>query len=147
MKLFRDETGITEIPKGPADKYYTDFLDFNRKLFRDHVENYTKALHDYDPDFEITSNWAFSSTMPEPVTIDLDYLSGDVTPQEGVNRAAFESRMPGHAGKTMGSDAMELLLERKFRYAQEYQISPPVRAGNSTDHFHGGRRTGLLQTK
>ena len=99
MKLFRDETGITEIPKGPADKYYTDFLDFNRKLFRDHVENYTKALHDYDPDFEITSNWAFSSMMPEPVTIDLDYLSGDVTPQGGVNRAAFESRCLAMQGK------------------------------------------------
>ena len=37
--------------------------------------------------------------MPEKVTIDVDYLSGDVTPQNGVYRSAFEARCLAPQGK------------------------------------------------
>jgi hypothetical protein len=32
------------------------------------------------PDFLICSNWAFTHHMPEPVSVALDFLSGDYSP-------------------------------------------------------------------
>ena len=96
---FREASGITEIPKSPEDRYYPEFLEYNRGLFRNHMKKYTDAIHQYNPEFQITSNWAYSSIMPEKVTIDVDYLSGDVTPLNGVYRSAFEARCLAPQGK------------------------------------------------
>ena len=99
LRKFKEETGITEIPRSPADKYYPEFLDYTRGLFRKHMTKYIDAIHEYNPEFQITSNWAYSSIMPEKVTIGVDYLSGDVTPQNGVYRSAFEARCLAPQGK------------------------------------------------
>jgi len=93
------ETGITEIPKTPSDKYYPELLEYTRSLFREYLRKYVNAIHRYNPQFQITSNWSYSSLMPEKVTIDVDYLSGDVTPQNGVYRSAFEARCIAPQGK------------------------------------------------
>lgn len=68
-------------------------------MFREHLKTYVDAIHVSNPGFQITSNWAYSSMMPERVTIDVDYLSGDVTPQNGVYRSAFEARCLARQGK------------------------------------------------
>lgn len=99
LKRFAKETGITEIPRNPPDKYYPEFMEYTRTLFRQHMNKYINAIHQYNPGFQITSNWAYSSIMPEKVTIDVDYLSGDVTPQNGVYRSAFEARCLAPQGK------------------------------------------------
>lgn len=99
LKRFTKETGITKIPREPADKYYPEFIEYTRRLFREHMEKYINAIHRYNPEFQITSNWAYSSIMPEKVTIDVDFLSGDVTPQNGVYRSAFEARCLAPQGK------------------------------------------------
>ncbi len=99
LKKFREETGITAIPKSPDDKYYPEFLEYTRMLFRQHLEKYVNAIHEYNPDFQITSNWSYSSIMPEKVKINVDYLSGDVTPLNGVYRSAFEARCLAPQGK------------------------------------------------
>lgn len=99
LKRFREETGITEVPKSPSDKYYPEFLAYTRGLFRRHLEKYVNAIHEYNPDFQITSNWSYSSIMPEKVKINVDYLSGDVTPLNGVYRSAFEARCLAPQGK------------------------------------------------
>ena len=99
VKRFREETGITMIPKSPEDKYYPEFLEYTRGLFRKHLTRYIDAIHEYNRDFQITSNWAYSSIMPEKVTVNVDYLSGDVTPLNGVYRSAFESRCLAPQGK------------------------------------------------
>ena len=99
LKRFTKETGITEIPKKSSDKYYPEFMEYTRSLFREHLKKYLDAIHQYNPEFQITSNWAYSSLMPEKVTADVDYLSGDVTPQNGVYRSAFEARCLAPQGK------------------------------------------------
>ncbi len=99
VKRFTEETGIKEIPKKAGDKYYPEFMEYNRRLFREHMNKYITAIHQYNPDFQITSNWAYSSIMPEEVKADVDYLSGDVTPQNGVYRSAFEARCLAPQGK------------------------------------------------
>ena len=99
LDRFTKETGITEIPRKQTDKYYPEFMEYTRRLFREHLNKYINAIHQYNPDFQITSNWSYSSMMPEKVTINVDYLSGDVTPQNGVYRSAFEARCLAPQGK------------------------------------------------
>ncbi|HLF33439.1 MAG TPA: hypothetical protein VI583_04350 [Cyclobacteriaceae bacterium] len=99
LERFTNETGIKEIPRKPSDPFYAEFIDYTRTLFREHLGKYVDAIHQYNPQFQVTSNWAYSSMMPEEVNIDVDYLSGDVTPQNGVYRAAFEARCLAPQGK------------------------------------------------
>lgn len=98
LKNFKEKTGITSVPRKPDDPYYFEFIEFQRGLFKEHVRHYLDEVHREYPDFQITSNWAFSSMMPEPVTLDMDYLSGDLTPGNAVNRAAFEARCMASQG-------------------------------------------------
>jgi len=66
--------------KGVYDKRskeYRAFLDFCRERFLAYVKHYVDEVHRRTKNFEITSNWIFTSEVPRPVTIDVDYLSGD----------------------------------------------------------------------
>ncbi|MBA4410240.1 MAG: hypothetical protein Q8S54_18510 [Bacteroidota bacterium] len=99
IQEWKRRTGFTAVPKGKNDPNYAEYIEYNRSLFRDHMRKYVDAIHAYDPNFQITSNWAYSSLMPEKVEINVDFLSGDVTPQNGVFRSAFEARCLAPQGK------------------------------------------------
>ncbi|MFN4146547.1 MAG: beta-galactosidase trimerization domain-containing protein, partial [Runella sp.] len=93
QEAFRLSTGIEKIPTQKNDPNYSIWLDFHREAFRNYVKKYTDALHAYNPKFQVASNWAFSSFMPEPVDIPIDFTSGDITPMNGVHSALFEARV------------------------------------------------------
>jgi hypothetical protein len=99
LELFKKETGIANVPKTAADINYKEFIEFNRAIFRRYLNKYIDAIHAYNPSFQITSNWSFSSMMPEPVDVNVDYLSGDVAGQNGVYNAAFQARCMALQGK------------------------------------------------
>ena len=99
LKGWKQRTGLTDIPRKKDDPHYPEFLDYTRSLFRAYMGRYVDAIHAFDPAFQITSNWAYSSHMPEPALNKVDYLSGDVTPQDGVFRSAFEARVLAPQGK------------------------------------------------
>lgn len=87
IEAFRKETGFMEVPRKPTDPNYFEFTEFCREAFHRYFSHYVTELHKHDPGFQICGNWAFSSFMPEPVTIDVDFLSGDFSPNDGVNSA------------------------------------------------------------
>ena len=99
IKAWTKKTGITEVPRKKTDRYYPEYLEFTRGLFHEYMKKYVDAIHAFDPKFQITSNWSYSSLMPEKVENNVDFLSGDVTPQNGVYRSAFESRCMAPQGK------------------------------------------------
>jgi hypothetical protein len=99
VQKFMAETGIVTVPKSATDTNYHRFIAFNRKIFRSYLRKYIDAIHAYKPSFEITSNWSYSSMMPEPVDAGVDYLSGDVAGQNGVYNAAFQARCLALQGK------------------------------------------------
>ncbi len=99
LKRFTQQTGISEIPHQRTDRYFPDYIEYTRVLFREHLKEYVDAIHAFNSGFQITSNWSYSSMMPEKVTIDVNFLSGDVTPQNGVYRSAFEARCLAPQGK------------------------------------------------
>lgn len=112
LEAFRQETGITEIPRKPSDPYFFEFNQFCREGFRQYLKHYVNALHQHDSNFEIASNWSFSSFMPEPVTIDVDFLSGDFSLQNSINSARLEARCLTRQGKPW--DLMAWAFSKKF---------------------------------
>lgn len=96
---FINATGIKKAPLDPSDSNFSKWLDYNRLVFRKYVKNYVDDLHRYKHDFQIASNWAFSSMMPEQVDVNVDFLSGDVSGQNCVYSAAFQSRCLALQGK------------------------------------------------
>ncbi len=99
LQKFTTELGIANIPKLPTDPHYKTFVEFNRTAFRQYLRKYVDAIHAYNPGFQITSNWSYSSMMPEPVDVNVDYLSGDVAGQNCVYNAAFQARCLALQGK------------------------------------------------
>ncbi|MBI1390135.1 MAG: hypothetical protein GC154_16965 [bacterium] len=96
---FRKETGIEDIPKSPDEPNWFEWSQFNRDAFRRYLMHYVSSLHDFDPKFQIASNWAYSSFMPEEVTTGVDFISGDFSPLDGVNTARLEGRVMARQGK------------------------------------------------
>lgn len=98
LQAFRDETGITEGFLTAADPHYMEFTQWSREIFRRYLKDYVDELHAYKPDFQVASNWAFSSFMPEPIFVDVDFLSGDSAPITK-SYPRFEARVLAHQGK------------------------------------------------
>jgi len=92
LDAFNKETGIINVPRSGKDTGWSEFKDFNRNSFKKYIAHYVDELHKYDPDFQITSNWAFSSFMPEPVDINIDFISGDYTPDNSIYSGLYEAR-------------------------------------------------------
>jgi hypothetical protein len=99
LAAFRKETGIRGVPKKPGDRYFPAFTEFCREAYRRYLRHYVEELHRHNPDFQVCSNWAFTSFMPEPVTAEVDFISGDYPLQNSVNAARFEARCLVRQGK------------------------------------------------
>ncbi len=98
-KNFLNETGLPTVPRKSADPYWHEYSQFCRDGFRRYVNHYVTDLHKHNLEFQIASNWAYSSFMPEPVMADVDFLSGDVVPTNSINSARLESRVLAQQGK------------------------------------------------
>jgi hypothetical protein len=99
IRAFREKTGIGDIPRDESAPHFREYVDFCRQGFRDYLNRYIDAVHAHDSSFQIASNWAFSSQMPEPICANVDYISGDYTLQDSVNSARYEGRCMQHQGK------------------------------------------------
>lgn len=98
VSKFKAETG-NDAPKSESDPHYFEWMEFNRKSFRNYITRYVNAAHEAMPSFKATSNWSFSSMMPERVDVPVDFLSGDVAGTNGVYSSSFESRCLAYQGK------------------------------------------------
>ena len=99
IKAFQAQTGVTTIPKKPDDPGWYEFSQFCRQGFRTYLNHYVNALHAHNPNFQIASNWAYSSMMPEAATIPVDFISGDFSAKNSVNSARLEGRSMVYQGK------------------------------------------------
>ena len=90
--LFRETTGIADIPMFPKDPHWFEWMQFHREAFRKYLRHYVATVRTEYPDFQICSNWAFTHHMAEPVSVAFDFLSGDYSPNNSVNSARFAGR-------------------------------------------------------
>ncbi|MBO4344682.1 MAG: alpha-L-fucosidase, partial [Victivallales bacterium] len=91
VDAYRKATG-REAAK-PGEDGYIAYRDFCREGFKNYVRRYIAAVHEKYPDFQVTSNWIFSSKMSEKVDVPVDYLSGDTAPMNSVNDANFQGHI------------------------------------------------------
>ena len=104
LARFKAETGIQNVPRSDSGwaanlAHYQAFREFSRQSFIRYMGHYVDELHKYNPHFRVASNWAYSSMMPDPITTNVDYLSGDLTPGNSVNTAALEARILASQGQ------------------------------------------------
>jgi len=101
IEYFRRATGIEwgKPPVKPEDPYFYEFMQWSREGFREYLRHYIDAVHAKCPDLQIASNWMFSSFTPEPVSADVDYISGDYPLNDSVNMARYEARCICGQGK------------------------------------------------
>lgn len=120
ISAFENELGIDlggKLPSDPNGKYYQEFREYNRELFRRYLRHYTDAIHEKFPDFQVCSNWAFSDHMPEKVCANVDFLSGDLNPNDSFNSARYAGRalaqQRGYAWDLMSWNFRHSLLGRR----------------------------------
>ena len=99
QKKFIKQTGIKTLPQKPEDENWFEFSEFCRDGYRNYLNHYVTELHKHNPDFQIASNWTYSSMMPEKPTIDVDFISGDYDAKNSVNSARLEGRVMAQQGK------------------------------------------------
>lgn len=95
VAAFEKETGISlggKLPTGPECEYYVEYREFMRECFRRYVRHYTDAVHAAYPSFQIATNWGYTDHMPEKVSANVDFLSGDLNPWNSFNSARYAGR-------------------------------------------------------
>lgn len=90
-EAFRQATGIEELPRGPKDRGWLEFLELNRRQFRHYVRHYVEALHAFRPSFQIASNWLYSTYVPERPDLPVDFVSGDYLGNASITTARLEA--------------------------------------------------------
>ena len=95
LGAFFEKTGIALKPEDiqPENPYFSQYREFLRDAFRSYVRCYTDEIHKVAPDFLVASNWAFSEQMPEKVSLPVDFLSGDFSPNDSFNGVLCGARI------------------------------------------------------
>jgi hypothetical protein len=120
---FLEKTGMDALPGKPENKGWNEFLEVQREEFRQYVARYVDALHRAKPGYQVTSNWMYSTYMPERPAVQLDYLSGDVADWAALRQARIQSRYLSRCGKPW--DLMSWGFERT-RHLGLYSTKPAV---------------------
>ncbi len=89
LKAWEAKTGEKYAPL-PGEDRYDAYLEFNREGFRQYLRHYIETVKSAAPEFQIASNWMYTSFVPEEVTLPVDFISGDYSPSDSVNTARFE---------------------------------------------------------
>jgi hypothetical protein len=88
-----------EPPKSAKDPGWLEWLEFNREQFRKYVRHYVDEVHKTNPQFQIASNWLYSTFVPEEPTLPVDFLSGDYLGNASISTARLESRYMSQTGR------------------------------------------------
>jgi hypothetical protein len=98
LAAWRAATGHRAAPKDRTDPLWLEWKMFHRRAFEEYLRHWVAALHESHPRFQVTSNWAYTTLMPWPVGVPLDYVSGDYSPALSLDRARVEARYMANVG-------------------------------------------------
>jgi hypothetical protein len=115
VRLFKETTGIENVPQAPTDPYWFEWMQFHREGFRKYLRHYIAAVRAAYPTFQICSNWAFTDHMPEAVSVALDFLSGDYSPNNSVNSARYSGRYLVHQGVPWDLMAWSFSMDPRYQ--------------------------------
>lgn len=98
ISAWRSETGFGDAPKERSDPRWLSWKMFHRRAFEKYLCHWVDALHDFNPDLQLTSNWMYTTIAPKPALARLDFLSGDYSPSLSVDRVRFDARYLASTG-------------------------------------------------
>ncbi|RHU26288.1 hypothetical protein DXD68_13120 [Parabacteroides sp. TM07-1AC] len=150
QQFYTKETGKKIMPKN-GEEGYPEFLELNRKAFRLYMKKYMDAIHEAYPGFQITSNWSYSSMMPEKIDTPVDFLSGDVAGKNGVYSAAWEARCLALQGKpwdlmSWGFNFNQTLPSNKSLVMLQQEAAEVIAMGGGFQTYYQQNRDGSLKT-
>lgn len=150
QQFYTTETGKKVMPK-KGEEGYAEFLELNRKAFRIYMKKYIDAIHQAYPEFQITSNWSYSSMMPEKIDTPVDFLSGDVAGRNGVYSAAWEARCLALQGKpwdlmSWGFNYNQGLPSSKSLVMLQQEAAEVIAMGGGFQTYYQQNRDGSLKT-
>jgi len=123
---FKRRMGVDSIPTEAADEHWDAWLAFHRDLFAEHVRRCAEAVHARKPDCCYCSNWMYSIRQPDAVDVPIDYLSGDYSPNYGIDRAALEGRIFDSHRHDRSWDLMAWGFTRNFRDPDSTSLMKPT---------------------
>lgn len=91
---FEAETGISDAPRIPTQANWPAWLEFHRRSYLQYAKAYVDAVHARKPDCLVCINWLYSASIPDPISVDVDFLSGDANSDDQITVESrfFESR-------------------------------------------------------
>lgn len=99
LAAWRAATGSNDAPRKAGEPQWREFLEFQRGAYRRYLNHFVTEVRRTNPGFQLCSNWAFTDHMPEPVSVPVDFLSGDFSPENSVNSARIAGRYLVRQGK------------------------------------------------
>ncbi|MEJ5370033.1 MAG: alpha-amylase family protein [Bryobacteraceae bacterium] len=88
-----------QAPRKAGEPGWLEWLEFQREQFRRYVRHYVEELHRSHPQFQIASNWLYSTMVPEEPALPVDFLSGDYLGNASISTARLEARYLAQTGK------------------------------------------------
>ncbi|MBO4429145.1 MAG: alpha-L-fucosidase [Clostridia bacterium] len=88
---YKKATGLS-LPAEDDEAGRKKYREFCRDGFRNYVKHYCDEVHKAAPDFEVASNWMYTSRAPERPYEGVAFISGDYSPQNSMRTAYFEGR-------------------------------------------------------
>ncbi len=99
MAAWKLETGLEAAPVSVEDPEWGRWWRFQRQGFLDYVTRYCDAAHAANPQAKVASNWLYTFKSPGEPTVPVDWLSGDNTPNWGLDGSRCEARFLSTRGK------------------------------------------------
>ena len=119
---FKAATNRSDIPTDPNQDGWQEWCNFHREAFREYLRSYIKEVKTRAPNYQIASNWAFTDHMPEPVSADVDFISGDYSPNNSVNAARYSARLMANQGKPWDLMAWSFVMQPEWRAKTGVQL-------------------------
>jgi hypothetical protein len=98
LEAWCKQTGYKTAPKDKSEPHWLEWKMFHRNAFENYLNHWVDALHAFNPELQVTSNWMYTTFAPKPVAARLDFLSGDYSPSLSVDRARVEARYLASTG-------------------------------------------------
>ena len=98
LAAWQRETGRGDAPRDRNDPDWLEWKMLHRRQFERYLCHWVDALHAVNPGLQLTSNWMYTTFAPKPVVAKLDFLSGDYSMTESVDRARVEARYLANTG-------------------------------------------------
>ncbi len=143
--LRQTEGRFSTAPRRAAEPGWDAFVDFHRAAYRRYLSRYVAAMAASHPAFEVCSNWAFSDHMPEPVSVPVALLSGDLSFKDSVNAARLGARYLAGQGRPWDLMAWSFVLDgdrRRDKGARqiERELALVMAQGGAVQVYFGQNR-------